>query len=472
VAGYDAVVVGAGPNGLAAAITLARAGRSVLVVEAEEEVGGGLRTGELTLPGFAHDICSAVHPLAVASPFFRELPLAVRGVEWVQPPAPLGHALDERNAVMLERSPAETAAQLGLDGRAYRRLMEPLVERWQELALDALAPLHWPVRPVVLARFGARAVRSASGLLRSAFAGKRARALLGGCAAHSMLPLDRRPTAAFALVLALMGHAVGWPFPRGGAGRLAAALAAELRALGGVVRTGWEVRRLEELPPARAIFLDLVPARVAALAADRLPPRYLRRLLRYRYGPAVFKLDWALAGPIPWRVPALARAGTVHLGGTLEEMEVAEAAPWRGETAERPFTIVVQHTLFDPSRAPAGRHTAWAYCHVPNGSTADMTARIEARVEHFAPGFRDLVLARSAWGPADFERHDPNLVGGDINGGAMTLGQLFFRPVPRASPYTTPVPGLYLCSAATPPGGGVHGLCGWHAARAALRNGL
>jgi phytoene dehydrogenase-like protein len=464
----DCVVVGAGPNGLAAAVTLARAGRSTVVLEAAEEPGGGCRTLPLTLPGFLHDVCSAVHPLAVASPAFRALPLAAHGLTWIDPPAAVAHPLDDGTAVLLERGLAETAAGLGEDAAAYRSLIGPLVARWDALADEALSLPHVPRHPLLLARFGLRALRSARRLATSAFRGARARALFAGIAGHSILPLEAAGSAAVGLLLAAAGHAVGWPIPRGGAGQIAAALVADLRAHGGEVVTGRRVDSLDDLPPARTVLLDLTARQAAAVAGPRLPERYRRRLLAFRYGPGAFKLDWALAGPIPWRARDCARAATVHVGGTLEEIAASEAAAWRGEHAERPFVLLAQPTLFDPTRAPAGRHTAWAYCHVPNGSAADMAARIEGQVERFAPGFRNLILARSVLAPAGLERHDANLVGGDIGGGALDLAQLLRRPVAGLAPYATPVPGLYICSASTPPGPGVHGMCGYRAARLAL----
>jgi phytoene dehydrogenase-like protein len=469
---YDAVVVGAGPNGLASAITLAGAGRSVLVLEGKETIGGGTRSAELTLPGFVHDVCSAIHPLGVASPFFRDLPLAGYGLEWVFPPAAVAHPFDDGSAAVLERSVDATGESLGRDAGAYRRLMGPLLGDWERLASDLLGPLPVPPRhPFAMARFGLRAVRSVRGLAEGAFEGKRARALFAGLAAHSILPLERPVSAAFGLVLGTVAHAVGWPMARGGSQQIADALAAHLRSLGGEIVTGTCVESLDQLPPARAILLDVTPRQLLQIAGDRLPARYRRALGRYRYGPGVFKLDWALDGPIPWKAPACGRAGTVHLGGTLPEIAASEQAVWRGELSERPYVIVVQQTLFDPTRAPEGKHTGWAYCHVPNGSTIDMTERIEAQVERFAPGFRDLILARSVMSPTALERHDPNYIGGDINGGVQDLGQLFTRPVARLNPYTTPVRGLYLCSSSTPPGGGVHGMCGYFAAHAALNMG-
>jgi phytoene dehydrogenase-like protein len=466
----DAIVLGAGPNGLAAAIVLAREGLSVRVVEAAETVGGGVRSAELTLPGFVHDVCSAIHPLAIASPLFRTLPLAEHGLDWIEPPAALAHPFDDGTAAVLERSPEAAVPELGEDAARWRRLFEPLVRDTEPLLDDVLAPLHLPAHPVGLARLALRSAPPATGLARLAFRGAKARGLFAGLAAHSMLPLGRPPSAAFGLMLGLLGHSVGWPFPRGGSRRLSEALASYLRSLGGEIETGRQVESLAELGAARAVLLDVTPRGLLTLAGDRLPSRYRRRLERYRYGPGVFKLDWALDGPIPWRAEECERAATVHLGATLDEIAASEAAPGRQETAERPYVLLAQQSLFDSSRAPAGRHTAWAYCHVPNGTTVDMTERIEQQVERFAPGFRERILARSAFGPADLERHNANYVGGDINGGAATLSQLLTRPVARLSPYTTPLPGVFLCSSSTPPGGGVHGMCGYHAARAALRH--
>jgi phytoene dehydrogenase-like protein len=466
---HDAIVVGSGPNGLAAAIALARAGRSVLVLEGRETIGGGLRTEELTLPGFLHDTCSAIHPLGVASPFFRSVPLAAHGVDWIHPTSPLAHPLDDGTAVVLERSLEATAAGLGADGPAWRRLFGPLVAAAEVLVEGTLAPLRLPRHPVPMARFGLGALRSASGLARSSFAGERARALFAGCAAHSMLPLTSAATASFGLVLCMLGHAVGWPLPRGGSQRIADALASYLASLGGDIETRRPVASLAELPPARSTLLDVTPRQLLALAGDRLRGRYLGALERYRYGPGVLKVDYALSGPVPWRAPGCSRAATVHLGGTIEEIEAAEAEVARGGHPDRPFVLVAQQSLFDGSRAPAGRHTLWTYTHVPNGSRVDMTEQIESQLERFAPGFRERVLERSVLGPADLEARNPNYVGGDINGGSADLRQLFARPVARPVPYRTPLDGVYLCSSSTPPGGGVHGMCGYHAARAALR---
>jgi phytoene dehydrogenase-like protein len=464
----DAVVVGAGPNGLAAAIALAQEGVEVSVVEGAPTVGGGCRSEELTLPGFVHDTCSTVHALALASPFLSRLPLGEHGLELVHPEAPLAHPLDDGSAAVLERSVEDTARSLGPDEQAYRRLLGPLVRDADRLMMEILAPLRPPRHPLVLGRFGLSAIRSAAGLARSCFEGERARALLAGCAAHSMLSLRAPASAAFGLVLAVSAHGVGWPVARGGSQHLADALASLLRSLGGGIETGRPVESVDELPASDATLLDVTPRQLLGMTGRDLPERYRRRLARYRYGPGVFKLDWALDGPIPWSAPDAARAGTVHLGGALEEIEASEDAVWRGEHPERPFVLLVQPTLFDPDRAPEGKHTAWAYCHVPAGSVRDMTASIEAQVERFAPGFRDLIAGRSAMDAAEVERRNPNCVGGDINGGVQDLRQLFARPVASRNPYSTPKPGLFICSSSTPPGGGVHGMCGYWAARTAL----
>ncbi|QJW99087.1 phytoene desaturase family protein [Frigoriglobus tundricola] len=465
----DVVVIGSGPNGLAAAITLAQQGYSVLVVEAAETVGGGTRSAALTLPGFVHDVCSAVHPMAVASPFFQSLPLADHSLEWVHPETPFAHPVTDHTAVALERSVDATADALGPDARAYRRLMAPLAAGADGLFRDLLGPFGIPRHPFLAMRFGLQAIRSAAGLAESWFRTAEARALVAGLAAHAVMPLERSPTAAIALMLGVAGHAVGWPFPRGGAQKLADALAAYLRALGGRIELGRTVESIDEFPAARAILLDVTPRQVVALAGHKLPGRYGRALARYRYGPGVFKVDWALSGPIPWRAAECRRAGTVHVGGTLEEVAESERAPWRGEHPDRPFVLLAQPSVFDPTRAPDGKHTAWGYCHVPNGSTVDMTERIEAQVERFAPGFRDLVLARHTMNTVAMQAHNPNYIGGDITGGVADWWQLFTRPVARLNPYTTPLRNVYICSASTPPGGGVHGMCGYFAARAAAR---
>lgn len=469
-ADVDAAVVGSGPNGLSAAIALARAGHRVRVHEAEPTIGGGARSAALTLPGFVHDICSAIHPLGVGSPFFNELPLAAHGLEWIHPGIPVAHPLDDGTAVELRRSVDETADGLGVDARAYRRLVAPLARHWDALLEDALRPaLHIPRHPLLVARFAPVALSSAKLLANRVFRGPRARALLAGLAAHSFLPLDAAFSASFGLMLAASGHTVGWPMPRGGSQRIADALASYLRSLGGEIVTGDRVARIADLGNARAILFDTTPRALERIAGDRLPGRYRRALSRYRYGPGVFKLDYALSGPVPWRAEACTRAGTVHLGGTFGEIAAGERAVSRGEHPERPFVLVAQQSLFDPVRAPAGQHTLWAYCHVPNGSTVDMTARIEAQLERFAPGFGAQVLARSVQNTRDVESHNANYIGGDVAAGSHAGFQLLARPVWSPDPYATPARDIYLCSAATPPGGGVHGMCGANAARSALR---
>ncbi|HVS01922.1 MAG TPA: NAD(P)/FAD-dependent oxidoreductase, partial [Thermoanaerobaculia bacterium] len=452
-------VVGAGPNGLAAAVALAREGHRVVVHEAAETIGGGTRSEELTLPGFVHDVCSAVHPMGAASPFFRSLDLAAHGLEWVHPPLPLAHPFDDGSAAVLERSPAATAASLGpADRRPYRRLMDPLVRHWQSVLAEALAPpLRLPRHPLLMARLALVGLRPASNLAGRRFSGERARAFFLGIASHTLLPMEKAPSAAFGLILALAGHGAGWPIARGGSQAITRALAGRLRELGGSILTGSPVRDIASLDDARAVLLDLTPRQVLTVAGHRLPAHYRRQLARYRYAPGVFKVDWALREPIPWRAAACRRAGTVHLGGSGDEIRRSAAAAWYGEEDERPFVLLSQPSLFDPSRAPAGLHTAWAYCHVPHGSRRDMAAAIERQVERFAPGFSGVILGRHTLDTAALETHDENLVGGDISGGVQDLRQLFFRPAPRLDPYTTPDPRLFLCSAATPPGAGVHG---------------
>jgi phytoene dehydrogenase-like protein len=469
-AGYDAVVVGSGPNGLAAGIVLARAGLSVLMLERHAEPGGGARTEELTLPGFLHDVCSAIHPLAYASPLFRRLKLDRFGLTPLESPAPLAHVLAPDRIVMLERSLEITGDGLGPDAAAYRALLGPFVERFEELQPMLLGPLRWPSNPLLLSRFGLLGLRSLEALARDRFRTREARALLAGMAAHSMLPLDAAATASFALVLGIAAHAVGWPLTQGGSRSITTALVAAFRELGGVLEVERNVTRLDELPPARAILLDVTPRQLVDLAGDALRPGYRRRLGRFRYGPGVFKVDWALREPVPWLDPRCARAATVHLGGDLETLARSEAAVHTGSVALRPFILFVQPSLFDPTRAPHGLHTAWAYCHAPLGSTEDLAPRIEAELERCAPGFRDVVLARSTRTAVEMERYNPNYVGGDINGGSARLSQLFARPLLQLDPYVTALKNVFLCSASTPPGGGVHGMCGYFAAKSALNN--
>jgi phytoene dehydrogenase-like protein len=465
---YDAIVVGSGPNGLAAGIVLAQNDLSVLLVEGEAEIGGGMRSRELTLPGFVHDICSAIHPLAAASPLFRTLPLAEHGLRWIEPPAALAHPLDDGSAGMVWRSLDDTAAGFEDDGLAWHQLFGPLVAGGEALLSDLLGPLHWPRNLGLFRRFGLLAIKPACRLIDGHFKQAKARAVFGGMAAHSFLPLEDRPSAAIGLVLTMAAHMVGWPLPEGGTRRLAEALAAHFRSLGGEIATAWPVVSIEALPPARAILLDITPRQVLRVAGTRLSSRYRKQLGRFRYGPAAFKLDWALDGPIPWRNEQCLQAGTVHVGGSLEEVAASERVSFRGQVPQRPFVLVAQQSLFDASRAPAGKHTAWGYCHVPHGCGFDMTERIESQIERFAPGFRQRILARHVMSPAQFEQYNPNYVGGDIGGGVNDLWQTFARPVASRVPYATSDPAVFICSASTPPGGGVHGMCGYHAALAVL----
>ena len=466
---YDAVVVGAGPNGLSAAIELARNGRSVCVLEAEDQIGGGARSGELTLPGFVHDLGSAIHPLGFASPFFRSLPLAEHGLEWVHPPAPLAHPFDDGPAVILERSVEETADALGPDAKAYRRLMRGISTDVERIITTLLGKPNLIRHPMALSSSALRASRPARAFAESYFQSEKAKGLFAGNAAHSFLPMEERPSAMFGLVLGALGHAVGWPLPKGGSQKIADALASYLRSLGGGIHTSVRVRSLDDVPRARTVLFDVTPRQLLDIAGEHFTPSYSKALRRYRYGPGVFKMDFALDGKIPWRDEECLRAGTVHLGGTLEEISTGEAAVARGDHPERPFVLLAQQSLFDETRAPDGKHAVWAYCHVPNGSAFDMTGRIEAQIERFAPGFRDRILAKNTMTTIDLESWNANLVGGDINGGLMNLRQFVARPVARANPYSTSAPGLYLCSSSTPPGGAVHGLCGFMAARSALR---
>jgi phytoene dehydrogenase-like protein len=466
----DAVVVGAGPNGLAAAVVLARAGLAVEVLEGAATAGGGCRTEELTLPGFLHDVCSAVHPLAAASPFFRGIDLSRRDVRLLSPPVAFAHPLDGGGGAGVTISVGETAGRLGADGRAYRRLLEPLVRDAGAIVSGVLAPLlRPPANPVAMARFGVTGILPAERLARR-FETPEARALVAGAAAHSVLPLSSALTAGIALVMIVLAHTVGWPVVETGSARLVDALVGEVTDAGGVVRSGTWVSDLGDIPAARAVILDVSAKGLLQIGSDRIPGRSRRALSTFRYGPGVCKLDWALSGPVPWESEVCRQSATVHVGGTFEEVARSEADATTGRHSERPFCIVVQPGVVDPTRAPEGHQTLWGYCHVPNGSDVDMTERIEAQIERFAPGFRDLVLARSVRTAVDMEQHNPNYVGGDINAGAATLRQTVFRPTPRWNPYRTPIRGVYLCSASTPPGGGVHGMCGVGAAQTALRD--
>jgi phytoene dehydrogenase-like protein len=450
-------------------VALTRAGASVLVLEGEDTIGGGTRSAELTLPGFVHDVCSAVHPMGILSPFFTQLPLAEHGLVWLRPRASVAHPLEGQPAVMLYRSLERTGEGLGRDARAWTRLVAPFLADPHGLLADAMAPLRAPAHPLAMLRFGLRGAFSANRLARLCFRGERARALLAGCAGHSFLPLTQPLTAALGVLFAICAHVEDWPVAQGGSQAIARALASYLVKLGGRVETCRRIEHLEQLPESRVVLFDTSPDQLARIAGDALPAGYRRRLLRYRYGPGVFKLDWALDGPIPWRDPTCREASTVHVGGTLEEICASERDMYRGRTNERPYLILCQQSEIDPSRAPAGKQTGYAYCHVPHGSPVDMTGAIERQIERFAPGFTDRILARHATSPADFERYNPNYVGGAITGGVADLFQLWNRPVTRLDPYSTPNPRLFICSAATPPGGGVHGMCGDFAARSALK---
>jgi phytoene dehydrogenase-like protein len=462
----DVVVIGSGPNGLAAAIVAAQRGLSTVVYEANASVGGGLRSAELTVPGFLHDVCSSVHPMAVASPFFRSLPLEEHGLEWITPPAAAAHPLDGGDAVMLWNDAQRTGEGLGADYERYVRSIGALARDWAKIEGDILAPLGVPEHPLAFARFGIPALLPAETYAKRAFSTARARALFAGCAAHSIVPLTYAGSSAIALVLGAAAHVYGWPVARGGSRSIADALASHFRALGGDIVTGTPIDTFEQLPAASHVMFDTSPQSMARIMGNRISGPLARKLNAHPRGPGVFKVDWALSAPIPWQAPACMDAATVHAGGTLDEIAASEAAPWRGECAERPFVLVTQPSLFDSARAPAGKHTAWGYCHVPNGSTVDMTARIEAQIERFAPGFRDVILGRAARTPAMLEAENANYVGGDIGGGSNQLMNLLFRP-------TWPTlargrPGVHLCSAATPPGAGVHGMCGYHAAMRAF----
>lgn len=466
---YDAVVIGSGPNGLAAGITLAREGLSVLILEGQSTIGGGMRSKELTLPGFVHDVCSAIHPLGIGSPFFRQLPLKNFGLNWIQPPVPLAHAFANSPAVFLERTLEDTILQLGDDATHYRKLVEPLVNHWSALAEDVLAPFHFPRHPLVTARFGFYGIRSAENLVNEFFQNKSTRALFGGLAAHSILPLDKLLTAGYGLIFCALAHLFGWPLPSGGTQNLANALAAYFLELGGKIQTDTFVENLNQIPESKTIFFNLSPQQMIKIVGNRFPTKYIERVDRYRYGPGVFKVDWALNNPIPWKDERCKEAGTVHLGESFEEIAASEKLVWEGEMPKNHFLILAQPTLFDALRAPPEKHVAWCYCHVPHGSEENIVDGIEKQIEVAAPGFRDCIIARHVMNPRDLEKYNPNYVGGDISGGVQDLTQLYTRPVASIVPYATPLKGMYICSASTPPGGGVHGMCGYYAARAALK---
>ena len=470
---WDAVVVGAGPNGLAAACTLADAGRSVLVLEAASIVGGGARTETLIEDGFRHDVCSAIHPMGAVSPAFRALGLEREGLVWEHPEIALAHPRDDGPAAVVHRSLDATVAALGgEDGRGYRRLIEPLVDRAEAILDDALRPVRAPRRPLLMARFGLRALRSTEGLARAFLRSERAQVLFGGVCAHALLPLDAPGTASFGLMMLMAGHVGGWPCARGGSSAIIDAMVRRLTARGGEVRVGHRVGSLGDVPPSKAVLLDVSPRQLLAIAGNALPRAYRDLLADFRHGAGSFKIDWTLDGPIPWRDEACRRAGTVHVVGTWAELAASERAVNEGKLSDRPFVLVAQQSVFDATRAPAGKHTGWAYCHVPHGSAVDATERIERQIERFAPGFRDLVRGRHVIAASQYEAHDANMIGGDVGGGANDLGQILARPLLKWDPYATPNPRLFLCSASTPPGGGVHGMCGWNAAHSALRTTL
>ncbi len=466
---YDAVVVGSGPNGLSAAILLQQNGLSVLLIEGKDTIGGGLRSAALTLPGYVHDICSAIHPLAAASPYLQTLPLQNFGLEYIYPAIAAAHPFDNGSVAVLKHTITDTAHLLGADEQAYLKLMQPIVNNWPAIATDILGPLHLPKHPVKMARFGLAALSSATGLANR-FKTPQAKGLFAGMAAHGMQPLTNTATSAVALVLMAAGHLKGWPMPKGGSQNIANALSAYFISLGGKIETNTYIRSMEQLPRAKAVLFDVTPRQLLQIAGHRFSNIYKWQLERYRYGMGVFKVDWALDAPIPFRSIQCRQAGTVHLGNSIAEIAVTEQQTWQGQHPEKPFVLLAQQSLFDNTRAPLGKHTAWAYCHVPNGSVRDMTDRIENQVERFAPGFKDIILARHTMNTAEMEAHNPNYIGGDIGGGVTDLGQLFTRPALRWSPYQTSAKGIYICSSSTPPGGGVHGMCGYHSAKRVLKD--
>ncbi len=467
---YDAVVVGSGPNGLAAAITMQQAGLSVLLIEGKDTIGGGLRTAELTLPGFKHDVCSAIHPLAISSPFFKSLPLADYGLEFIHSPYAAAHPFDDGTAAVLQTSLLATATGLGTDASAYQKLIQPLLQSWPDILPDVLAPLQWPAHPLKMAGFGMKAFRSAESIAKQYFKTEQAKAMWAGMAAHGMQPLDKPLMAAVGLVLLLAAHDKGWPIPKGGSQQIADALAAHFIALGGKIETGTMITSLQQLPSSHAVLFDIGPKQLLQIAGHSFSSVYKWQLERYKYGMGVYKVDWALAEAIPFTTEACREAGTVHIGGTYAEVAASEQAAWAGRISDKPFVLLTQQSMFDNTRAPEGKHTAWGYCHVPNGSTVDMADAIEKQVERFAPGFRERIIGRHKMDSKQVEAYNPNYFGGDINGGVQTITQLFTRPALRFSPYRTSAKGLYICSASTPPGGGVHGMCGYHAAKLALKD--
>ena len=466
---FDAIVVGSGPNGLAAAILLQQNGLSVLLIEGKDTIGGGMRSAELTLPGFTHDICSAIHPLADGSPFFTTLPLEEHGLEYILASINAAHPFDNGTAAVLKNSLSKTAGLFGDDEQAYLELMQPIVYDWPSIAPDVLGPLHYPKYPLAMAKFGLKALTSST-YLSNNFSTEKAKGLFAGMAAHAMQPLSNLATSAIALVLMANGHLKGWPLPKGGTQRLADALAGYFTSIGGKIETGFYVKSLDQLPSAKAVLFDISPKQLLQIAGHKFSSIYKWQLERYRYGMGVFKVDWALDGPVPFTADECTKAGTVHIGNTLSEIAAAEQQTWDCHHPKKPFVLLTQQSLFDPTRAPAGKQTAWAYCHVPNGSTVDMTDAIEKQIERFAPGFRDRILAKHTYNSLQMEEYNPNYIGGDINGGVIDLGQLFTRPALRWSPYRTSAKGIYLCSASTPPGGGVHGMCGYYAAKRALKD--
>ncbi|MDB5120026.1 MAG: pys [Sphingobacteriales bacterium] len=466
---FDAVVVGSGPNGLSAAITLQKFGLSVLVVEGKETIGGGMRTAELTLPGFKHDVCSAIHPMAIASPFFADLPLNEHGLELVYAPIEAAHPFDDGTAAALYRSVEKTAKSLGQDEEAYKKLIGSAVESWPKIVKDVLGPLTFPKHPVLMAQFGLDAMQPASWVAKK-FQTEKAKGLWGGMTAHSIQPLTNWSSAAIGIVLSAVGHLHGWPIPKGGSQSIANALASYFISMGGEIETNHWIKSIDQLPSSTAVLFDVTPKQLLAIAGQKFSGLYKWQLEKYRYGMGVFKIDWALSEPIPFTAPECREAGTVHLGNTFNEIANGEQTSSDGSHAEKPFVLLSQQSLFDSSRAPKGKHTAWAYCHVPNGSKVDMTAAIENQVERFAPGFKDIILAKNTMNTSEVEAYNPNYIGGDINGGIIDIGQLFTRPALRTSPYRTSAKGIYICSSSTPPGGGVHGMCGYHAAKAVLKD--